>query len=237
MQVDSPMEQVREFYRALESVMDEAFAQDAEDAPRAAAEHHARLLGILQRQLGGRAASGEHEQPGCAGSGGVLTQYALAALADDLLLSRAWAGRAFWKTNLLEERLFGTRESGERIFSIADRLLQRRDAADAPLMETVLLVLGLGFKGRYAAPEDAPALAQYRRQLEEALGGARQGGEMLFADAYGRVLHPARTQNLPSLRRWWAWVAMVALMLVAVSHGVWVWETATMRQLLLEIVG
>jgi hypothetical protein len=42
-------------------------------------------------------------------------QYVMAALADEIFLTLDWTGRDTWRSDLLETRLFGTYDAGEKV--------------------------------------------------------------------------------------------------------------------------
>jgi type VI secretion system protein ImpK len=95
-------------------------------------------------------------------------QYLMCALADDLFLHDVkWQGRAFWAADVLEERVFGTRVAGERVFENIRDLIDRRDPADAALAAVTLAAIGLGLRGRMRGPSHAAGLAAQTRALFE----------------------------------------------------------------------
>ncbi|MBK1667142.1 hypothetical protein CKO28_03665 [Rhodovibrio sodomensis] len=76
--------------------------------------------------------------------------YALCALADELLLHRvAWRGADLWREYLLERARFGTEAAGDRVFERIDALRAQPDPASSELAGVYLTVLALGFQGRY----------------------------------------------------------------------------------------
>lgn len=99
-------------------------------------------------------------------------QYLMCALADDLFLHDVkWHGRAFWAADVLEERVFGTRVAGERVFESIRGLVDRRDPADAALASVTLAAIGLGLRGRLRGPAHAAELATQSRALFELVVG------------------------------------------------------------------
>jgi type VI secretion system protein ImpK len=181
---------------------------------------------------------------GATRSGGIYSaelyreaQYVMAALADEVLLYMTeWAGRAQWTDNLLEVALFQTRIAGERIFDNIDALVARGTAANADLAAVYLVMLSLGFRGKYRAIADPAALRDYRRalrQIVERHGPLRFDQALpVFGDAYAHTLDEGRPVRLPHLRPWTiAIAAAVALYLVA-QHVVWTRGTADVESVL-----
>src|ERR1700723_364256 len=60
-----------------------------------------------------------------------------------------WPGRAYWDGLLLEERLYGTRIAGERLFDLAERLIAANAAGQDDLVVALMQAFALGFRGRY----------------------------------------------------------------------------------------
>ena len=89
-----------------------------------------------------------------------LAIYALVALVDESVLRspqgifRDWAGRP------LQEEIFGDHMAGETFFKNLAELMRRPDSeALIDLLEVHQLCLLLGFRGRYADPNDATVSA------------------------------------------------------------------------------
>jgi type VI secretion system protein ImpK len=153
-------------------------------------------------------------------------QYAMATLADEVFLGMAWEGRDAWANNLLETRLFGSYIGGQELFARIDELLGDPDPIRRPLAAVYLMVVSLGFEGRFEGRADSSArVAEYRRRLFAFVypdgRSSIHGDRPLFAQAYDHVADDAVPERLPPTRRWvTALVAAVALYLV-VSHGFW----------------
>ncbi|HLJ65385.1 MAG TPA: DotU family type IV/VI secretion system protein, partial [Stellaceae bacterium] len=153
-------------------------------------------------------------------------QYVMAALADEALLSMTdWAGRAQWSDHLLEAALFGTRIAGERLFDNIEALAAHGTAANPELAALYLVVLSLGFRGRYRAIADHSALRRYRgllRQILDRHAGFRIDHDApLFAEAYAHTLEGGRPVRLPHLRPWLIAIAAAVLAYVVVGHVIW----------------
>jgi type VI secretion system protein ImpK len=99
-------------------------------------------------------------------------QYMMCALADDLFLHEVeWRGRPAWSANVLEQRIFGTRVAGERVFSRAAEIVARRDHAEGDTAVVTIATIGLGFMGRYRGAAGAEQLQALVRSLFELVAG------------------------------------------------------------------
>jgi type VI secretion system protein ImpK len=167
-------------------------------------------------------------------------QYVMAALADETFLHLEWAGKAAWRANLLESRLFASHVAGERLFQKLERLLQRRAPVYADLATVYLMALALGFRGKFWGLDDHGQLDRYRRQLftfiTQRQPGLTDTTRRLFPEAYAYTLAEARRTLLPTPRRWLLAVAGLVLCLGFMAHGIWTSVTADLRGILMQIL-
>ena len=153
-------------------------------------------------------------------------QYAMAALADEIFLHVDWVGRDSWREHLLEAKFFNSHRAGDELFERIEDLLHDRDALFSELARVYLMVLGLGFQGRYRGKPDAEeTIAIYRRRLFRFIYGrdpqAVHGNQYVVPQAYSATLDEAVSTELPYLRPWlWAMVAAVVLW-IGGSFAVW----------------
>jgi type VI secretion system protein ImpK len=153
-------------------------------------------------------------------------QYAMAALADEVFLHLDWPGREAWREHLMETRLFGSHRAGEELFERIEELLRDRDVVYAELGRVYLMVLGLGFQGKFRGREDAAQeLEGFRRRLFHFVFGrdpeALRGRERLVPQAYAATLVEGAGGKLPHLRPWlWAIGILLALWLAG-THLLW----------------
>jgi type VI secretion system protein ImpK len=129
-------------------------------------------------------------------------QYLMCALADDVFLYDVkWQGRAHWAADVLEERVFGTRVAGERVFEDIRGLIERRDPADAALAAVTLAAIGLGLRGRMRGPAHAAELAAQARALFELVVGRAAdptlGQRMMAPSAIANVVQGHRALHRP----------------------------------------
>ena len=153
-------------------------------------------------------------------------QYAMVALADELFLHIDWAGRNNWRDQLLEAKFFGSHRAGEELFERIEELLGKQDSLLAELGRIYLIVLGLGFQGRYRGePDVEETIGIYRRRLYRFVFNhdpqTLRGNEFVVPQAYTATLNEAVTTELPYLKPW-LWAIAASLMLwVGGTFAVW----------------
>ncbi|MEI9983596.1 MAG: DotU family type IV/VI secretion system protein [Aliidongia sp.] len=131
--------------------------------------------------------------------------YVLAALADEVFLQELdWPGRACWDELLLEERLYGTRIAGERLFDLAEQLIAARAAGQDDLVVALMQAFALGFRGRYRGGNDRGAICRLRRQLYQLAlhRPAPMTVEWLDALPPSEALTGGSLARVPRLRPW-----------------------------------
>ncbi len=153
-------------------------------------------------------------------------QYAMAALADEVFLHLDWRGRDEWQGNLLEQRLFATHRAGDVIFERIERILRARDPLDVDLAKIYLMVLALGFQGRYRGSADGQArIDTYRRQLYAFITNedpdAPREAKPLFSEAYTSTLEMGEGRRVAPASRWFLGVFLLLILWVLVSHQLW----------------
>ena len=93
-----------------------------------------------------------------------LAAYALASLADELLIAEiTWPGQSWWENHALEVAACGTRDRATRFF---DRAEQAAGLASRDPLEAYMLAVVLGFKGMLRdRPEALDAWLRRQEQL------------------------------------------------------------------------
>lgn len=91
--------------------------------------------------------------------------YFLAAWADEYVIHVLGDRVPPGALAAIEARLFGTREAGERVFVMVDRLLAERSEAGELLLPSVSWIFALGFTGQYGDDTDDSGLRRYRDRL------------------------------------------------------------------------
>jgi type VI protein secretion system component VasF len=147
-------------------------------------------------------------------------------LADELLQKYDWSGRDWWKTNLLELKMFQTRTVGDQFYRIIDQLLKGRRIHDLPLAIILLETLALGFHGRLTS--DVTAYENHWNRYRHELGkwiqimlresniNYRRNTESPSATPYEESL-----PVIPSLRRWYFITVVSAIGTLLISHYLW----------------
>lgn len=212
-------------------------APDTDDSPPATAQLAHALRSVLDLQAAqaldynGRQG---HEQAEAA-------RYLKVALADETLIALAdWPLRQDWIACPLEQRLYGSRSAGERIFDRIDALLHGPAGTQRELAELYLMALAMGFQGRYRKQEGAQSdLLAWRRKLYrhaygrwpdsvlgERAGAARADlGARRLPQAYQHTRAGIAPRLLPNPRRWAAYFVLVLLALLLLSQLVWKADT------------
>lgn len=224
---------LRQFYaeivQALQHYPDLAEPGTAEPAARAVQRQ---LLNLIELQtLAERRAAGRAAHALIA-----PVRYLKAALADELLLSRPWAGRGAWSQCLLEAELFRTSVAGDTVLTEIERLLTEREPAQRPLARLYLFALALGFQGRLRDQPELSRLAGLRQELYQFV--YQRAPEL---EARDRVLSPqtythtashlAPRRQRSSSRWTLGWLLAVGALLV-LSELLWLWPTWSLRMTL-----
>jgi len=96
-------------------------------------------------------------------------RYVATALADEVLVNLDWLGKDRWVDFLLEDYFFGSTVAGDRVFTNIDRLLNAQNPASSMSCFLYLGLLGLGFEGRYRGSNDGGLIANYKKELFQAV--------------------------------------------------------------------
>jgi type VI secretion system protein ImpK len=171
-------------------------------------------------------------------------RYLMAAIADELLLTRDWPGRARFTETLIETRLFGSSVAGDQIFQRIDTLLTGTSDVTAPMASLYLFAISVGFEGRHRGLKSDEALQPLRQALfrliyrRDAQLGPTPAGQ---PDLNDRVLSPQAYRyplsNIVPVRFFRFSRGILAfvgtmLLLLALSQVAWRWTTAPVRKAL-----
>lgn len=152
-------------------------------------------------------------------------RYALAAYTDECFLEFEWIGREYWRNNLTETYLFGSRAAGQRIFDRIDELLTSETPGRAPIAAVYLLMLGLGFRGRFRAPGAAVEIERRRAALwtwiERKSPGLLADGPRVSSQAYNHTVEEGLVVQLPTPVRWWGLAILTVLLWLGGSFYIW----------------
>jgi type VI secretion system protein ImpK len=95
-----------------------------------------------------------------------LVLFALAAFADEMILTSKLAFRSSWADQPLQLTYFNENAAGEEFFTRLESSRKLSDGSAADVLESFYLCLSLGFKGRYGG---SPKFEKQRRSLMEKL--------------------------------------------------------------------
>lgn len=167
-------------------------------------------------------------------------QFALAALADDVMLSLDWPGRASWTQNLVETAIFGTSMAGEQIFRDIEALLKRRDAAQQDLAYVYFMTLSLGFQGQYRGQIQTEALVATRKQLHQFIWHRDPSldlqGKHLVPEAYLYTVHNTPPKQLPQIAKWTIGLVLLIVGFIVLQHVLWKSIQTPLDPILAEIL-
>lgn len=151
-------------------------------------------------------------------------QYVMAALADEVFLTLDWPGRDAWRSDLLETRLFGSYDAGEKFYRRLETLLKTGDRIQSEIAVVYLMALTLGFRGRYGGGRHEDRILEYRRRLYYYIYRKRPDladpSHRLSDQAYRHTSTVATSRMLPSPARWIWLLALVFVLYLFASHFV-----------------
>jgi type VI secretion system protein ImpK len=167
-------------------------------------------------------------------------QYVMVSFADEVFLHMEWEGRRGWMSKLLESRIFHSHVAGELLFEKLDQLLRERNPNHRSLATVYLMVLSLGFKGKYYGIKDRGQLHRYRQELfafifrrESDLTGL---AKHVFPDAYAHNLRREKGERLANPRVWIGVLLVVIVSYLVVSQGLWWRLTSRLEEVNGQIV-
>lgn len=199
-------------------------------APSAPADLAARVSGRLARLLATQLNRVARDCPPATAQAHRIACYAMAALADEIfVLELDWSGRDAWLETLLETRLFKSHVAGRQVFATIEQLLELpvHDALHVDLAAVFLMVLQLGFQGRYRGTQGAATLRRQRERLYTLLRqhGASIGGTLAFPQAYRHIDASTTRTRLAPLTPWYVGGGIIVGIYLIVSSGVWFYLT------------
>jgi type VI secretion system protein ImpK len=98
-------------------------------------------------------------------------RYALAALADEVVLRRGGALRDFWLPRMLQLRFFNENVAGDKFFDRLEELLG--DTARIDALKVYFLCLMFGFRGKYHVRGGELDLSDITDRVRDALARAK----------------------------------------------------------------
>lgn len=171
-------------------------------------------------------------------------RYLMAAIADELLLTREWPGQACFTDFLLETRLFGSGVAGDEIFRRIEALLEDGSGLPSQMAPLYLFAISIGFEGRYHGDGAARALdtlrdALFRKihvrepELHPGLADLpRNAGRVLSPQAYRQPLSDIAPVRFFRISRPTVVFLLIMTVLLALSQVAWLWSSAPVRRAL-----
>jgi type VI secretion system protein ImpK len=144
-------------------------------------------------------------------------KFALAALADETVLTANFAFRESWEKYPLQLEYFGVQLAGETFFDKVTELLSDAET-DAAVIEVYYVCLLLGFRGKYKIDSEE-RFAAFVTKVEDALeraGRLRTGELAPHWRADDQPEPPAREQRFPRWVKTWGSVALGSVVLLYV---------------------
>ncbi len=160
--------------------------------------------------------------------------YAFTALVDELLLrSVRWDHARDWLSSLLEQALFGSRHSGDRLLRLIDRFCDRNagmSELEKDLAKVYIYVIWLGFAGAWYNREEqlAQLIVNLQQAAELDLPDRKQ--TRLFNQAYLHNKNKDEQTRLAPISAWHRLMFWIVLGYLAVSGIVWLGLTWQLNQ-------
>lgn len=175
--------------------------------------------------------------------GGKIYQEALFAMCvycDEVFLTIPWIGQEAWRNYLLETRYFGTNAGGELFFEHLDKILQERDPVFSEVAQVYLIILSLGFRGKYHGVSDHGAIENYRKEIYSfvyfAQPNLEKKNKTLVPDAYEHTLKKETQIEIPGLMKWYGLTAGLLVLLMGASHLIWHYISVDLQSIVDTIV-
>lgn len=174
------------------------------------------------QELAGKAG---HNGSPCTAESYHEAQYVMAAMADETFLHLDWTGKDWWRSHLVETTFFQSHVAGERIFQRIAHFLENREAVCVELATLYLLMLSLGFQGKFRGGQDQELIERYRKELFRLVFHRYpkflEGTTPMFAEAYAHTVEHGTMKNLPDPQKWVLGLCACVAAYVIVAHVMW----------------
>ena len=175
------------------------------------------------------------------------TKYLKAAIADELLLKREWAGRKFFTDYLVEDNLFGTSIAGEKVFKDINLLLESPPGRQPEIEQMYLFALAIGFEGKYRGNNSEKEINNILRQLfshitrrEPELGPKKLDAEitqrLVSKQTYRHTISNIKPIRIFRFSKQSVIFTIFFLALLVISQFLWVWFSSPLRNALDQLV-
>lgn len=152
--------------------------------------------------------------------------YAMVALLDETFLSFYWIGKNRWERNLMEKQIFHTQIAGELVFRKVDDLLATNDPVRNDVANIYMMILSLGFKGKYRDEDGDNQIDWYRQELYKMINRHApllfsMGRDHLIPECYDHIISIPAGKGIPDVRSWVTAFAAILLVFIVVSSFLW----------------
>jgi type VI secretion system protein ImpK len=152
--------------------------------------------------------------------------YAMVTLLDETFLSFSWVGKERWERNLMEKQIFHTQIAGELVFRKIDDLLAGNDPVRNDVANIYMMILSLGFKGKYRDEDTENQITWYRHELYKMINRHAPllfsvGRDYLIADCYNHNISMPAGRGIPDVRSWVSAFAAILFVFIVISSFLW----------------
>lgn len=152
--------------------------------------------------------------------------YAMVCLLDETFLSFSWVGKQRWENNLVEKHIFHTQIAGELVFRKIEDLLKANDPVRNDVANIYMMILSLGFKGRYRDEDEDNLVDWYRHELYKMINHHDSllftaGRDYLIPECYDHIISMPAGKGIPDVRIWVTTFSTILLVFIVVSSFLW----------------
>ncbi|WGL60335.1 DotU family type IV/VI secretion system protein [Pigmentibacter sp. JX0631] len=150
-------------------------------------------------------------------------QYAMIALSDEFFLKKNNEISDYWKDNTLEYIFYGTRSSGTIIFDKIDKIIRENDTLNSDLAYVYLLLLGLGFKGKYHINNEEDKIKYYQKELFRIINSKMNITEEKEFVLSNSLNIPKNIKDLflPDIKKWYFYILITIFIYFVISSFIW----------------
>ena len=152
--------------------------------------------------------------------------YAMTAHLDETFLSFSWVGKNRWENNLIEKQFFHTQIAGELVFRKIDGLLENNDPMRNDVANIYMMILSLGFKGKFRDLGEDQQISWYRHELYKMINRHAPllftvGRQYLIPECYDHIISMPAGKGIPDVRTWVTAFAGILFVFITVSSFLW----------------
>ncbi len=151
-------------------------------------------------------------------------QYAMISLTDEFFLRKNNEISDFWQNNTLEYNFYGTRSSGSIIFDKIEKIINENDVFNSELAYVYLIILGLGFKGKYQITSNEDKTKYYQKELYRIFNSSDKNSEkfeLVFSNALN-IPKNIKETFLPDIKKWYFYIFATIVIYLIISSTIWV---------------